>query len=62
MKVSELIEELNRYNPEAVLSVIVHNKKEKFTITYGGGEGVTPFSCKKVSFYVDGLCDNEKKQ
>ncbi|MCK4359154.1 MAG: hypothetical protein KAW92_10525 [Candidatus Cloacimonetes bacterium] len=36
MKVKDLIEKLKRYNPEAETSVVVHNRLEHFSLTYGG--------------------------
>jgi len=42
MKVAELIEKLNEHNQEAEVTVIVHNKKEDFSLVWGGGyEGET---------------------
>ncbi len=60
MNVKELIEKLFEYHPNAEMSIIVHNHKEEFSITFGGGsEGETKQNCKEVHFYVDRLCDNE---
>ena len=62
MKLSELIYQLQFYNADAEVGVIVHNFKENFSITFGGGsEGETKINCKEVHFYVDRLCDNERK-
>jgi hypothetical protein len=59
MKVKELIEKLNRFNPEAETSVIVNNQPELYSITFGGPEGSTKENCEDVNFYVDHLCSNE---
>jgi len=61
MKTKELIEKLNQYNSLADVSIIVHNYKEQFSITWGGGkEGDTKDNCEEVNFYVDRLCETEK--
>lgn len=56
---SELIKELKRYNKDAKVNIIVHNKAEDFTITFGYSDGVTPRTCAEISFYVDRLCKND---
>ena len=62
MKVKEVIEKLTHYNPEADMSVVVHNFLEQFSITWGGGgEGETQRDCKAVNFYVDRICQGEEK-
>ena len=61
MKVKELIEKLQAFNPEAETNVIVHNHVELYSITWDGGpEGETKETCKEVSFYIDRLCQNEE--
>lgn len=62
MKVKELLERLSSFNSEAELKVIVHNKVEDFSLTWGGGldgEGTPKEKTSEVSFYVDRLCQNE---
>jgi len=61
MKVKELIQKLSEYNSDAEMSVIVHNHKEEFSITFGGGsEGESKQNCKEVSFYLNKLCESER--
>jgi len=61
MKVKELMQKLSEYNFDAEMSVIAHNYKEEFSITYGSGsEGETKENCKEVNFYVDRLCQSER--
>ena len=60
MDIETLIVKLGKFNPKAKVNVIVHNRVEDFTITWGGGsEGETKEDCKEVSFYVDRLCQSE---
>ncbi len=59
LKVSELIERLTEYNPEADVAVIAMNRRQDFSLTYGSCEGVTKETCDRVSFYVDGLNQSE---
>ena len=60
MKVKDLIEKLQEYNPNAETGIIVHNYKEEFSITFGGGsEGELKQDTKEVDFYVDRLCQSE---
>jgi hypothetical protein len=59
MKVRDLIKKLLNYDLDAEISVIAHNTKEKFTISYSGDEGSTEKNCESVSLYVDRLCANE---
>lgn len=61
MIVKEVTEKLNQFNPQAEMSVIVHNRSEHFSITWGESEGETKSNCRKVNFYVDRLCKNEHK-
>ena len=60
MKLHELLDKLGDYSLQAEVAVIVHNKSEKFTLTYGDSEGVLKEDCERVSFYVDRLCQNEQ--
>ena len=59
MKVVELIEKLGEYNPEAEIDVIAKNRRQDFTLTFGGRDGDTKESCGYVSFYVDALNQSE---
>ena len=61
MELGELIDKLKGYNPKAKVDVIVHNRSENFTITYGGWDSVTKEIAPEVSFYVDRLCGNEEE-
>lgn len=62
MKLKELVKKLQEYNQEAEVNVIAHNKGYKFSLTYGGGDGVTKDNCESVAFYVDDLNDNERTE
>jgi hypothetical protein len=57
--VKDLIKKLLDYNLDAEVLVVAHHRAEEFSISYGGGEGVTKKNCESVSFYVDRLCVNE---
>ena len=59
MKLKELIKDLQEYNLEADINVIVHCKTYLFSLSFGDGEGCTKENCDNVSFYVDELCTNE---
>jgi hypothetical protein len=59
MKVSELVEQLGNYNPDADVDVIAMNKRQDFSLTYGDCEGATKENCAVVSFYVDELNQSE---
>ena len=59
LKVSQLIEKLGEYNPEADVDVIAMNKRQDFSLTYGDCEGATKEGCTVVSFYVDELNQSE---
>ena len=57
LKVSELIEQLEEYNPDVV---IAHGRCQEFSLSWGGGdEGETKEDCHHVSFYVDALNQSE---
>ena len=58
-KVSEIIEALKEYNPDAEMHVVVNCQREAFSITYGSSEGVTMETADSVSFYVDRLNQGE---
>ncbi len=58
-KVRDVIEALGEYNPDADVSVIVHNHCEAFSISFGSSEGCTMQNCDSVAFYVDELNVNE---
>lgn len=53
MKVYELIEKLNKYNPKADVEICVNGKPTEFEIGYGTSEGCTPATCDSVHFMVD---------
>jgi len=53
MKVYELIEKLNRYNPKADVEIVVKGAPKEFEICYGGSEGCTPANCDSVDFMID---------
>lgn len=60
MKLVDLINKLQEYNANAEVGVIVHNFREEFSITFGGGsEGDTKATCNNINFYVDRLCGSE---
>ena len=61
MKVRELIEKLQEMNPEAPVLVIVHNRAEQFSLTWGGGECCPKERASDVGFYVDRLCQHEQE-
>jgi hypothetical protein len=60
LKVKELIEKLQKYNPDAEVSVVAHCQAYTFSLSFGGGDGCGREDCESVSFYVDKLCTNEK--
>lgn len=53
MKVKELIEKLNKYNPNADVEVVVNGYPESFEICYGSSEGCTPTNCDCVDLMVE---------
>ena len=53
MKVYELIEKLNRYNPKADIKICVNGKPKEFEICYGDSDGCTPANCDSVVFMID---------
>jgi len=53
MKVSELISNLSKYNPDAEVSIVINNTNKDFTFSYDDDEGVTPQTCSSVSICVD---------
>ena len=65
MKIKELIKDLEKYNPEAEVSVIAHFKSYKFSLVWGSGDSSDSSENDKlksgqISFYVDELCTNEQ--
>ena len=55
MKIKELIEKLNEYNPEAIFGICINGRplnENQYEICYGSSEGVT----KKNYDDVDILC------
>jgi hypothetical protein len=62
MKVKELIEKLQNYNPEAKVDIIVNNMQYDFSLAYGGSDGSTKKTAISVDFCVDKLCKNEQTQ
>jgi len=61
MKVKDLTVRLQKYNPEAEMNVIAHNKKYPFSLCFGGGDGGTIETADFVGFCVDSLCSAEKE-
>ena len=59
MKIKELRDILKEYNQEAEVDVIAHNKKQEFSLCWGGGDGCSREDADEVSFYCDGLNNNE---
>lgn len=59
MKLRDLMVQLQQYNQEADIAVIVHNKREEFSICFGNSEGITKETCENVGFYVDELNGHE---
>ena len=62
MKLKNLMEQLRGYNQEAEVSVVVDNQSENFSLAFGNSEGVTKETCETISFYVDGLNDDEQER
>lgn len=58
MIVSELIEELKKFNQEARIS-ISDNFDNELDIGWGGPDACTKENCDVVCFDVKGNCDNE---
>jgi len=54
MKVKEFIEELNKYNLEAKIEVLIDNYPKGFRIMHGGSEGCSNKSCDFVCLEVIG--------
>ena len=53
MKVYELLEELNKYNSNTVIEVVVNGCPKPFGICFGSSEGCTPLSCDCVDLMVE---------
>lgn len=62
MKVRELVEHLNEYNPNADIKVMAHSRGYAFTMAYGSSEGTTPLTAETVCLYVDELMSKEQAQ
>lgn len=62
MRVKELIDKLQEFNPEAEVFLVAHDADQEFSICWGGndGEGITRQHTSSVSFYVDELCQSER--
>jgi hypothetical protein len=59
MKVKEFIEELNKYNLEAKIEVLIDNYPKEFRIMCGGSEGCSNKSCDFVYLEVIGYNTSE---
>lgn len=59
MKLRDLMQQLGLYNQDADVAVVVHNRRESFSISFGDSEGVTKETCNTVGFYVDALNGQE---
>lgn len=53
MKVKDLIKELEDYNKEAEVSVVVDSQPRCFLIAFGSSEGMNQDNCSDVVFYTD---------
>lgn len=62
MKVKELIEKLNTYNPDATIGVVVNGYSKAFEICYGYSEGCTKEDCECVSLSVYTTVDNTNER
>ena len=68
--VAELIQELEKYNPNATVAMVAYNTAHRFSIAYGHNNSeltdalVTPQNCNCVAFYLDDTKynDNERGQ
>ena len=64
--VQELIQELEKYNPKAVVSILAYGAIHPFTITYGHNlteaqDGlVNEQNCDNVTFYLEDIGLQEK--
>ena len=61
MKLRDLLEQLHQYNQEADVAVIVHNKREEFSVSFGSSDGCTKETCDNVGFYVDYLNGHDEE-
>jgi len=61
MTVKELIPELQRFNQDAEVSVVVNCREESFSLSWSSPDSKedTRKITKSVHFYVDRLCTNE---
>lgn len=58
MKVKYLMEILNRYNPDADITICVNGMPKEFEICIGGSEGCTDSNCDSVDFLIDTSSEN----
>ena len=59
MTVQELIIKLLHYNQYAEVAPLAHNKKQEFSISYGGSDGCDKSNCKEVFIDCDDLNQHE---
>lgn len=60
MKIHELIEKLEGYNPDAEFDIIVNNRSHNAIILLtGSSEGCTKETADTVSFYIEELNTSE---
>ena len=52
MKLRDLMQQLGLYNQDADVAVVVHNRRESFSISFGDSEGVTKETCNTVGFML----------
>jgi hypothetical protein len=62
MKVSEMIEHLGKFNPEAQVFSLVKCTPSSPRISFGSSEGCTPKSCEEVYIYVVEEDESEKEK
>ena len=61
MKIKELVETLNEYNPEAIFSICINGRPledNQYEFCYGSSEGVTKKNCDTV----DILCYSKEER
>jgi len=59
MKVRELITKLLDYNLDAEIAPLANNKKQPFTISWGGFDGCEKNNCREVFIDCDDLNQHE---
>jgi hypothetical protein len=62
MTVQKLIAELEQYNPQAEVCVILANHLVDFTISFGVSEGSTPLTAEMVGLRVEGANTTDAKE